>query len=162
LRFFTALKAAQNDEKLDMCGLDKMVKSKGPQFIRFFKPIIEVLKETGGSGTVSEVIDRVIEKMKIPESEQIITLKGGQSRVRNQIQWARFYLAQAGIIDSSKRGIWSLTDKGLSTKTEDTTFDVLSTFKMIHKRFEKAKKPKDHGKLRNDLTDDEEIGPPDH
>jgi hypothetical protein len=53
-----------------------MNSSKGSQFIRFFKPIIEVLKETGGSGTAAEVIDRVIEKMRIPES----ALKGGQLR----------------------------------------------------------------------------------
>ena len=139
-----------------------MSRSKGPQFIRFFKPIIEVLKETGGSGTVSEVIDRVIEKMKIPESEQEVTLKGGQPRVRNQIQWARFYLVQAGLIDSSKRGVWTLTDKGLSTETKDATFDVLGTFKMVHKRFEKAKKPKDKGTLMDGDADDEEIEPPDH
>ena len=47
----------------------KNSRSKGSQFIRFFKPIIEVLRESGGSGTVAEVIDRGIEKMKIPESE---------------------------------------------------------------------------------------------
>jgi hypothetical protein len=52
-----------------------MSRSKGSQFIRFFIPIIEVLKESGGSGTVAEVIDRVIEKMNIPESEQEVTLK---------------------------------------------------------------------------------------
>jgi restriction system protein len=104
-------------------------KSKGPQFIRFFKPIIEILKEIGGSGTAVEVIDHVIEKMEIPDSEQEATLKGGQSRIRNQIQWARFYLVQAGIIDSSKRGIWSLTEKGLSIDTK--SFDVLGTFKEI-------------------------------
>ena len=51
-----------------------MKHAKGPQFTRFFKPILEVLKETGGSGTVAEVIDKVIEKMVIPESEQAVTL----------------------------------------------------------------------------------------
>lgn len=137
-----------------------MNRSKGPQFIRFFKPIIEVLKETGGSGTVSEVIDRVIEKMNIPESEQEVTLKGGQSRVRNQIQWARFYLVQAGLIDASKRGVWTLTEKGLTTETK--TFDVLGTFKLIHKRFEKPRKPRDQKRLREYETDEEEIEPPDH
>lgn len=99
------------------------MKSKGPKFIRFFKPIFEVLKETGGSGTVAEIIDHVIEKMGIPESEQQEILKGGQSRVRNQIQWARFYLANAGYIDSSKRNVWSLTQKGLSV--DIASFDSL-------------------------------------
>jgi len=94
-----------------------MSRSKGSQFIRFFKPIIEFLKESGGSGTAAEVIDRVIEKMRISESEQEVTLKSGQSRVRNQVQWARLYLAYAGLIDASKRGIWSLTENGMSIDT---------------------------------------------
>jgi len=143
-----------------MSGQNKMIRSKGPQFIRFFMPIIEVLKETGGSGTAAEVIDHVIEKMRIPESEQEVTLKGGQTRVRNQIQWARFYLANAGYIDSSKRGVWSLTEKGLSTDT--MTFDALGIFKEIHKSFVKEKKPKELRKPLVGKTEEEEIEPPDH
>jgi len=143
-----------------MSGQNKMIRSKGPQFIRFFMPIIEVLKETGGSGTAAEVIDHVIEKMRIPESEQEVTLKGGQTRVRNQIQWARFYLANAGYIDSSKRGVWSLTEKGLSTDT--MTFDALGIFKEIHKSFVKEKKPKELRKPLVGETEEEEIEPPDH
>jgi restriction system protein len=139
--------------------MNKMNNSKGPKFIRFFKPIIEVLKETGGSGTVAEVIDHVIEKMMIPESEQEVTLKGGQSRVRNQIQWARFYLVQSGYIDSSKRGIWSLTEKGLTTDTMN--FDSLGIFKKIHKGFSKTKKPKDLDKPPIGELE-EETEPPDH
>jgi|WetSurMetagenome_2_1015567.scaffolds.fasta_scaffold164564_1 restriction system protein len=139
-----------------------MSKGKGPQFIRFLKPIIDVLKETGGSGTVSEVIDRIIEKMKIPESEQEIIHKGGQSKVRNQIQWARFYLVQEGLIDSSKRGIWSLTEKGLSTETDDRSFDALDIFRRIHSRFVKTKKSKDQIITPETESEDEEIEPPDH
>ena len=32
-----------------------MKKSKGPQFLRFFIPVIDVLKELGGSGKPAEV-----------------------------------------------------------------------------------------------------------
>jgi restriction system protein len=139
---------------------DKMNRSKGPQFIRFFRPIIEVLRETGGSGTAAEVIDHVIEKMRIPEIEQEVTLKGGQPRVRNQIQWARFYLVSAGFIDSSTRGVWSLTEKGLSA--DAATFDSLEVFKKIHKSFQKEKKPKEPGKPPVGETEEEDIEPPDH
>jgi restriction system protein len=137
-----------------------MSKSKGSQFIRFFKPVIEVLQETGGSGTAAEVIDHVIEKMGIPESEQEEVLKGGESRVRNQIQWARFYLAFAGYIDSSKRGIWSLTEKGLSIETK--TLDAIEIFKKVRKGFKKEKKLEDPGNQIVGKTEEEEIEPPDH
>jgi len=39
----------------------------------------------------------------------------GQSRYSNQVAWARFYLAKAGLLDSSSRGVWRLTEKGNST-----------------------------------------------
>ena len=137
-----------------------MGRSKGSQFIRFFKPIIEVLKELGGSGTVAEVIDRVIEKMRIPESEQEVTLKSGQSRVRNQVQWARLYLAYAGYIDASKRGVWNLTEKGLLIDTK--TFDALGIFNEVKKSYKEGKRLKNRTTPLVTETDEEEIEPPDH
>jgi hypothetical protein len=35
-----------------------MAKSTTPEFTRFFKAIVAALKEMGGSGTTSEIIDR--------------------------------------------------------------------------------------------------------
>lgn len=110
-----------------------MRQEKGSQFTRFFKPIIEVLKEKGGSATVAEVIDRTIEKTGISESEQAATLKNGQSRVGNQIQWARFYLARAGYLDSSKRGVWKITNQGLSLDIKE--LDVLSIVRQVQKQY---------------------------
>jgi len=137
-----------------------MRQSKGPQFTRFFKPIIEVLKESGGSGTVAEVIDRAIEKMGISENEQAETLKNGQSRVRNQVQWARLYLVRAGYLDSSKRGIWSLTEKGMTTDMK--AFDVLGTFRSVQKFFQEEKRNKVKAEPFVDETDEDEIEPQDH
>ncbi len=113
---------------------------KGPKFIRFFKPILEVLKQSGGSGTTAEVIDRAIELLKIPESEQEATLKNGQSRVRNQVQWGRLYLVRAGYLDSSRRGVWSLTEKGF--QTDLARFDPYQMFQAVQKEFHADKKKK--------------------
>jgi len=143
-----------------MVGQNKISRSKGPQFIRFFRPIIEVLKETGGSGTAAEVLDYVIEKMSISESEQVVTNKNGQSRVRNQIYWAKFYLAKAGYIDSSKRAVWSLTEKGLSKDTK--TLDNLEIFKEVRKSFKKEKESEALWKPPVGEKEEEEIEPPDH
>jgi restriction system protein len=61
----------------------------------------------------------VIERLGISEAAQGETLKNGESRVRNQVAWARFYLAKAGLIDASQRGVWSLTEKGLRSRLVD-------------------------------------------
>ena len=86
-----------------------------PQHFRYINPIIEVLRKSGGSGRSSEVTDMVIEKLKISDDELEDTLQSGGSRIKNQIHWARMVLVKIGFIDSSKRGVWSLTEKGLST-----------------------------------------------
>src|SRR4051812_16152439 len=87
-------------------------KMTGPAFLRFVVPVLETLKELGASGTAAEVTDRVLERCRISEKEQEETLSNGQSRMRNQIAWARFYMTKAGLLDASKRGVWTLTPAG--------------------------------------------------
>ena len=67
-------------------------KPKGPEFLRYVAPIVTTLVDLGSSGTASEVTDRVIERLKLSAAEQDATTSNGQSRARNQIAWARFYL----------------------------------------------------------------------
>lgn len=98
-----------------------MQNSNVPQHFRFIIPIVDVLKELGGSGRSAEVTDTVIEKLNLPEEELSKTLKNGGSRIKNQIHWARLVLVKEECLDSSERGVWSLTEKGLkgSIKKED-------------------------------------------
>ena len=42
-------------------------------------------------------------------------MASGTPRFPNQVAWARFYLVREGLLDSSKHGVWSLTNKGLET-----------------------------------------------
>ena len=79
---------------------------KGPVFLRFVSPVVATLRELGSSGTASEVTDRVIERCRISESDQVETTSNGQSRVRNQIGWARFYLTKAASVRIEKSSGW--------------------------------------------------------
>lgn len=115
-----------------------MRKIRGPQFLRFYIPLIEVLRELGGSARPAEATDLVIERLGISEEEQGETLKNGSSRIRNQVAWARFYLSRAGYLDSSLRGIWSLTEKGLKVPVQE--IDVTADFKQVHKMFPRTQK----------------------
>lgn len=83
------------------------------QFARYLGPVIEAVRELGGSGRPDEVRAVIARQLKISEREQSEPLPSGvQTRFENQVHWARFYLAKAGYIDSSQRGVWTLTDKG--------------------------------------------------
>ncbi len=87
--------------------------TKGPKFTQHFIPIIESLREMGGSASAYETTDAVIERENISEKELAKTNKNGGSNIRNAIAWARLYLVYSGYIDSSARGVWRLTEKGL-------------------------------------------------
>ena len=107
-----------------------MAKRKGGKFSRFMIPILDILKNQGGSGTAGEVTDAVIEMLDISEEELSENLKNGSSKIRNQIAWARMYLVSADYIDSSTRGIWALTDQGLqSDLSEDDLFELIKSIR---------------------------------
>jgi restriction system protein len=127
-----------------------MPRGKGSEFTRFFAPIITALKEKGGSGAASEIIDRSIEILGIPEKEQAIENKAGGSRVRNQAQWARLYLVRGGLLGSSRRGIWELTDTG--TRIDPNTYDFQALFKTVAKSFQ-AQQKKRADNTKDDSTD---------
>ena len=117
-----------------------MKQTKGPEFIRFFRPILEVLLELGGSWTASEIVDRSLEIAKVSEAEQEAVNKNGLSRVKNQVHWARQYLVWQGYLDSSKRGVWSLTDKG--TAVNLASFNALDVFKAVQSTRSEQKRDK--------------------
>jgi restriction system protein len=115
---------------------------RGPQFVQFFQPVIDALIELGGSGQPTEVEELIAEKLNMTEDEQNEQISSGSSRFRNKVNWARFYLAKADFIDSSTRGVWSLTEKGRNTKLSHD--EALQLFQNIHQQFAvERKKQKD-------------------
>lgn len=91
-----------------------MREKSGPRFVQYFNDVLEALRELGGSGRPSEIIDYITSHRHIDEIEQEV-LSDGTLRYDKNIHWARFYLAKAGLIDGSKRGVWALTEAGMNS-----------------------------------------------
>ena len=113
---------------------------KGPQFLVYIRPLVEVLRNSGGSGSTADVIDQIIDNMSIPDEEVEQTISSGASRVRNRIQWARMYLVKADLMDSSQRGVWKLTEKGYEADLSDEF--VYCIFKKVQSTFKQEKNEK--------------------
>lgn len=90
-------------------------KEEGSQFVRYFGPLLDALRGLGGSGTPDEVLERIAHDLSLSDEVQNELIPSGQTRYRNQVAWARFYLVREGLLDSSKRGVWSLTERGRGT-----------------------------------------------
>ena len=119
----------------------KEKKDEGAQFVKYFGPLLDALRGLGGSAKAEEAVDRVADDLKVPDETLNETLPSGGSRFRNQVAWARFYLVREGFIDSSKHGVWSLTEKGF--KTQLTLEQSRETFLKWVKIFQEQKKNKD-------------------
>jgi len=82
-------------------------------------PVLNALRELGGSGKPREVLDLIADRQKLSDGKLEATLKSGQTRFYNQVHWARQYLVWEGLLDGSTHGVWSLTSTGIETSLDD-------------------------------------------
>lgn len=90
-------------------------KGKQAEFVRWFGPLLDALRDLGGSASPREAIDRIAEREKVPDELRKV-LKSGQERFYNQVHWARQYLVWQGLLESDRRGVWALTPLGRQTQ----------------------------------------------
>lgn len=85
------------------------------KFDELMNPLIQALKQLGGSGTNQEIDDKVAEIVQIPPDQLEILhnpSKGGMTEIEYRLHWTRTYLKSYGMLENSARGVWSLTPKG--------------------------------------------------
>lgn len=89
------------------------------EFVQWMGPVLDALRELGGSGKPREVLDLIAERRGLTDTKLEEILKSGQTRFYNQVHWARQYLVWEGLIDGSTHGVWSLTSTGYTTSLDD-------------------------------------------
>lgn len=104
----------------------KYNKNEGAQFVNWFGPLLDALRKLGGSGSPDEVTEQIAADQQLTDDILNELTSSGQPRFKNQVAWARFYLTKEGLLDSSKRGIWGLTERGRNTTL---------TYKQAHEIF---------------------------
>lgn len=124
----------------------------GPKFVQLFEPVLSALRKLGGSARPAEVVEQVAEDLNISEVELSETVASGTPKFANLVAWARFYLAKSGYIDSSRRGVWTLTERGQSL-AQLSHEEALRLFKGVHAEFNtpEADKPA-AGRSEEDLA----------
>ena len=134
-----------NQEKAEVKGK----KSSKAAFLRWFAPLIQALRDLGGSGTPAEVRAKIIENEQLSEDEINQTRgKNNVNKFENEVAFARNYLVNAGYIDKSVYGIWTLTEAG---KSVDMTSEMASDiFKNVL-----SSSPSKQGKNTDALADED-------
>ena len=118
----------------------KRKNTEGTKFLRYFGPLLDALRKLGGSGSPDEVVEQVASDMNLSDEEQNEVVPSGGSRLKTNVAWARFYLVREGLLDSSKRGVWSLTEKGRNSKVSvDQAEEIFSRWVKIFNQQRKSK-----------------------
>lgn len=96
-----------------------------PDLPQLMLATVQALKDIGGSGTIQELDEQVIEHEGVPEDEQSIMMPNGRYQKLNYyLAWARTYLKRGEAIENSARGVWALTDQGEQIKSRDQTIAI--------------------------------------
>ena len=86
--------------------------NKIPTFDSLMNPLLSALLALGGSVSVDEIYEKVLEQEKIDERVSSIPHnpeKSNQTEIAYRLAWARTYLKKHGFLENSSRGIWALT-----------------------------------------------------
>jgi len=105
-----------------------------PTFDSMFIPTLKALQALGGSGTIEEIYEQVIQLLNIPD--QILEITHGntsQSEVEYRLAWSRTYLKKYGLLENSTRGVWSLVSTALNPNDLDTR-EIVKAVRQIDKK----------------------------
>lgn len=81
--------------------------------------VVAALRSLGGSGSIEEINDKCVQLRGLTEEQQAVQEKrGNRSEVEYRLAWARTLAKALGLIINSDRGVWALTDKGLTVDEE--------------------------------------------
>ena len=94
-----------------------------PTFDQLINPSIKALRALGGSGSIQEIYDKVVELEQLPEAilAQPHAENSDQTEVAYRLAWARSYLKKYGLLENSKRGVWSLTSQAKDVEQVNST-----------------------------------------
>lgn len=138
--------------------IDKRKKSTQAEFTKWFGPLLNALRELGGSGRPKEVVEEIAKAEKIKDSQREEVMKSGILRFDNQVAWARQYLVWEGLLDNSKKGVWTLSSKGQETfLTQDDARTIFLKWVEIHQKAKKDKSSKDKIVQTQEQEEPEEL-----
>ena len=104
--------------------------------------VVEALKDLGGSATIRELDEKVIELEGVTETEQAFTLSRDENRTRMNyyLAWARTYLKRGNALVNSSRGVRALTESGAAITGLHETREIYEKVTLEERERARAKR----------------------
>ena len=81
-----------------------------PQFYDLLNPTLEVLHELGGSGTIQEIDQAIVDELALPPKIAELPHRRAPTKLQYRAAWARTGLRILGLIENSAQVKSELTD----------------------------------------------------
>lgn len=135
-----------------------------PDLPQLMLATIDALRAIGGSASIHELDETVVEREGVSEKEQSFTMPNdSRPKLKYYLAWARTYLRRGGAIENSARGIWAITELGEKITSRDQTLAIHNQVNEEEKQRARDKrkqskdvKPKEKTKQNKPLIDDEQ------
>lgn len=127
--------------------------NKVPAYDLLINPLFQALKQLGGSGSIEEIYEKVVENLKFPD--EILNVphnpdKSNQTEVAYRLAWARTYLKKYGVIENSSRAVWSI----VPDKRHIEKIDYKEVVRVV-REMRKQGKPNPKDEVDSNLIDEE-------
>jgi restriction system protein len=142
-----------------------MTRRNRTEFVKWFGPLLDALRDLGDSGRPREVSDKIAQNLRLPDSVLDETLKSGGSKFHNQVAWARQYLVWEGFLDAAKHGTWKLTEAGRNAHvSEDDAHKIFLKWVAVNQANRKQKESgekleQETAAAINEVPPDESVAP---
>ena len=92
-----------------------------PTYDEMLWPTLRAITEMGGSATVQEITDKVVQIAGYTDEQLAVLHSGGpKTEIAYRLAWSRTYLKLVGALENSSRGVWSITEYGRILREQDT------------------------------------------
>ncbi|MEO3431995.1 winged helix-turn-helix domain-containing protein [Inquilinus sp. CAU 1745] len=82
-----------------------------PDYQTLMRPVLECSRD--GEIRIGDLIDVLADQFDLTDEERIELLPSGkQTRFANRVHWAKSYLKQGGLVKPTRRGFFTITDRG--------------------------------------------------
>lgn len=102
--------------------METIKKHKAPGYADLLLDTLKVVASRGGSASIDEIYDDVVERRKFPD-EVVDELHPGSTvttELEYNLAWARTYLRKNGLLQRSRNGVWALTKLGSEASKKDS------------------------------------------
>jgi restriction system protein len=108
-----------------------------PTFDALMWPALKAMKALGGSANHDELLEKLIEIEKIPESVQNVMHTESMTKLSYNLSWAKTWLGKYGALENPSHGVWAITEKGKAL----TEGEVKHVPAEVRKLYKNKKKP---------------------